>query len=250
MVFVHRSIAPLCSVVTSAAVACGAGNTLGNKGAVSIFLKICGTRILVVNAHLSAHQHAERRRNAEFKKISSIMPLLLERKERLDSDQDLTNGGNVSSHAAQANSAELGDNSIPAVEEEDQHEPNDASPPVQQQLDPEKNDAHVQLSAPVTENNESDVALLNSNLGEVHTHFEALPPSEVITQSPLDNATGNEEPDEDDDGESESETGSPVPHDKSSASIGSPGMMSKTIDKIAEVVIFMGDLNYRIKGNR
>lgn len=81
MVFVHRKIAHLCSVVTSAAVPTGMGSTLGNKGGVGLFFKVGDTRFLIVNAHLAAHQTAENRRNAEFNRINKMIPVLLEKKE-------------------------------------------------------------------------------------------------------------------------------------------------------------------------
>lgn len=80
MAFVHRGIAHLCSAVTSAAVPTGMGSTLGNKGGVGLYFKIGATRFLVVNAHLAAHQTAEKRRNAEFNRINKIIPTLLEKR--------------------------------------------------------------------------------------------------------------------------------------------------------------------------
>lgn len=83
MAFVHKSIAHHCSVVTSAAVATGAGNTLGNKGGVAVYMKIANTRILIVNAHLAAHQNAERQRNQDYFKICRTLPQLLSRKSEI-----------------------------------------------------------------------------------------------------------------------------------------------------------------------
>ena len=81
MAFVHKAIAPMCSLVTSAAVPTGMGSTLGNKGGVGLLFKIGETRLLIVNAHLAAHQTAEKRRNAEFNRINKMIPILLEKKE-------------------------------------------------------------------------------------------------------------------------------------------------------------------------
>lgn len=39
MVFVHKSISHLCSIVTSAAVPTGIASTLGNKGGVGVSLR-------------------------------------------------------------------------------------------------------------------------------------------------------------------------------------------------------------------
>jgi hypothetical protein len=88
--FVHKSLSHLCSVVTSAALPTGMGNTLGNKGAVSLYLKIGNTKMLVVNAHLAAHQKAEKQRNAEFQKINVQIPQMLEKK---DSTTAMTSSG-------------------------------------------------------------------------------------------------------------------------------------------------------------
>ena len=81
MAFAHRSIAPLCSDIASAAVATGMGNTLGNKGAVGISIKIARTRFVFVNAHLAAHQNAVKQRNKDYAKISKEMPGLLHKSE-------------------------------------------------------------------------------------------------------------------------------------------------------------------------
>jgi len=81
MAFVHKGIAHLCNVVTSAAVPTGMGSTLGNKGGVGLFFKMGSTRFLVVNAHLAAHQTAEKRRNAEFNRINKMIPVMLEKRE-------------------------------------------------------------------------------------------------------------------------------------------------------------------------
>jgi hypothetical protein len=71
----------MCSVITSAAVPTGVGSTLGNKGGVGVYFKVANTRILIVNAHLAAHQTAEKRRNAEFNRINKMIPFLLEKKQ-------------------------------------------------------------------------------------------------------------------------------------------------------------------------
>ena len=77
----HKSIAHFCTAITSAAVATGTGNKLGNKGGVSVHLKIGNRTILVTNAHLAAHQDAEKQRNADFNKINRRMPYLLQQKK-------------------------------------------------------------------------------------------------------------------------------------------------------------------------
>ena len=81
MVFVHNSIAHLCSEVVSAAVATGMGNTLGNKGGVGISFFVGNTKILIVNSHLAAHDKAVKQRNADYLKINNDLPPLLDRKQ-------------------------------------------------------------------------------------------------------------------------------------------------------------------------
>lgn len=217
MCFVHRSIANLCSVVTSAAVACGAGNTLGNKGAVSVFLKICGTKILVVNAHLSAHQHAERKRNAEFRKISLQMPLLLEQK-----DGGTTSTSEGSSTIDQRPTA-----------------PSDQTTESPQII----NEGHVPMQSVKDAAPDDDAAGM---------------PTPLMVPEPESNMDEDDEAEADPDG---LETSSPLPGNGRPLSTNNSFLsggntqsggasVGKTIDKFADVVIFMGDLNYRIKGNR
>jgi hypothetical protein len=228
--FVHRSIANLCSVVTSAAVACGAGNTLGNKGAVSIFLKICNSKILVVNAHLSAHQHAERKRNAEFRKISLQMPILLEQK---DMESAAEGGPSV------VDSLSTGDNNpTNSVDGSSQSPP--PSIEVNNTIPTIINEGHIPS------------AVAENTVEESKLNITA----EVSKSEPGDGIVPSQdgEPDEDDDAADGAEA-SPTPgivrpiSINNLASISTP-MSARTIDKYADIVIFMGDLNYRIKGNR
>ena len=81
MVFVHKSILPLIINVSSAAVACGLGNTLGNKGGVGISFRIANSRMLILNTHLSAHQHKVEERNDQVWKILNEMSTLLKMEE-------------------------------------------------------------------------------------------------------------------------------------------------------------------------
>ena len=80
IVFVHKDIIHLCSDITSAAVATGLGNTMGNKGGVGIQIKIGETKLLVVNAHLAAHQNAIKQRNSDYSKIDKGLPIQLLKK--------------------------------------------------------------------------------------------------------------------------------------------------------------------------
>lgn len=80
MMFAHESIAYHITEIVSASVATGVGNTLGNKGGVGISFRIGETKIVVVNAHLAAHDKAVKQRNADFAKINHSLPPLLEKK--------------------------------------------------------------------------------------------------------------------------------------------------------------------------
>jgi hypothetical protein len=77
--FVHKFVAPFISDVTTTAVAAGLGNTLGNKGGVSIFFNFGATSFLFTNAHLAAHQNLVSRRNADFNRINTETPILLKK---------------------------------------------------------------------------------------------------------------------------------------------------------------------------
>lgn len=80
MFFVHKAIRPLISDVTSAAVACGMANTLGNKGGVGISFCVGLTRFVVINSHLAANQNKTKTRNRQFHKICAEMTPLLKKK--------------------------------------------------------------------------------------------------------------------------------------------------------------------------
>lgn len=81
MVFVHKALLPMVSDIRSGAVATGLGNRLGNKGAVGIRLTVGRSRILVVNAHLAAHQNAVKERNAQFKRIETELSQLIKNQD-------------------------------------------------------------------------------------------------------------------------------------------------------------------------
>jgi hypothetical protein len=80
--FVHESIAHLVSDISSSAVATGLQNTLGNKGGVSIYLKVLNTSFIFTNAHLAAGQKSVSRRNNNFHLINSSTPKKLFSKSR------------------------------------------------------------------------------------------------------------------------------------------------------------------------
>lgn len=77
MVFVHISVVPLVTDISSAAVTTGLANTLGNKGGVGVQLSIGSTSFLFVNSHLAAHQNAVKARNSNFERIDAEMPAML-----------------------------------------------------------------------------------------------------------------------------------------------------------------------------
>lgn len=200
MAFVHRSLSHLCSVVTSAALPTGVGNTLGNKGAVAMYIQIGSTKMLVVNAHLSAHQKAEKQRNAEFQKMNVMLPQLLEKK---DSAVQFNNIGEQVTTNFDSTTASSGE--IAA-----------ASSPVD----------------PTVSSNENKAT------------------------SDIDANTKKKEDDEDSDegGEDivtpQSNTIEIKSSQQSSTSIYKDRKNEKQLHQCADVVVFMGDLNYRIKGNR
>ena len=87
IIFVHKGIAHLCSDISSGAIATGFGGNLGNKGAVSVSLRIADTTLTFVNAHLAAHQNAVKERNAEFNRIDTEMPSILQKNRNLTTRQ-------------------------------------------------------------------------------------------------------------------------------------------------------------------
>ena len=59
-VFAKRKIARLVDRSSVLEVACGVGNVMTNKGAVCVVLRIKGRKIVLINAHLAAHQNKVR----------------------------------------------------------------------------------------------------------------------------------------------------------------------------------------------
>ncbi len=68
--FCHRSVAHHITYIKSTAIATGIQNTLGNKGAVVLYMTILDTTIAVVNAHFAAGQKAVKKRNQNFHTIN------------------------------------------------------------------------------------------------------------------------------------------------------------------------------------
>ena len=69
MIFVHISLVPFISSISSDAVTTGIGNTLGNKGGVCIRMSVGNTNFMFVNVHLAAHQNAIQERNNNIMRI-------------------------------------------------------------------------------------------------------------------------------------------------------------------------------------
>ena len=189
MVFVHKSILPLITNVSSAAVACGLGNTLGNKGGVGISFRIANSRMLILNTHLSAHQHKVEERNDQVWKILNEMSTLLKMEEdKVDGndrkrDENKSGVKNIDLKSAQKEPVLDAGNS---------------------------KDTDTELSA---HNNTSDE---NDSKKDASTVKE-------ISSTVADTTS-------------------------SSGTTGTRGV--DKIDKYYDCVIFMGDMNYRINGNR
>jgi hypothetical protein len=62
--------------VQTASVACGVGNTLGNKGGCAVGFNVGKTAFLFVASHFAAKQGAVRARNRDFQRIEAALPLL------------------------------------------------------------------------------------------------------------------------------------------------------------------------------
>ncbi|KAL5721411.1 phosphoinositide 5-phosphatase [Ranunculus cassubicifolius] len=72
-VWVKKNLKPHVGDVDAAAVPCGFGRAIGNKGAVSIRMRVYDRQICFVNCHLAAHLEAVNRRNADFDHIWRTM---------------------------------------------------------------------------------------------------------------------------------------------------------------------------------
>lgn len=288
--YVHRSIAHLCSFATSAAVATGAGNTLGNKGAVAVYLKFGATKILIVNAHLAAHQNAEQQRNNDFQKINKTLPVLLERKEAqfMDDSKRATQRGKprVVSSRSLANNSTI--NSPEKV--------NVGSDDVSSEGDTRNQEGPASGKKPrrrsdnrLEKRRESDLARERgdsydlSGIGEGGVQGSS-DDEEEEEEEPVNTFDGDlsakhvppfpytgkgEHGSKDIEAASETSSNAALDDGKilsprffsssnfslakgtaSSAGGATKSMDEKTIDQCADAVIFMGDLNYRIKGNR
>lgn len=72
-VWVRNSIRDNVGDIDVAAVPCGFGNAIGNKGAVGLRMRIYGRIICFVNCHFAAHLDAVNRRNADFDHVYKTM---------------------------------------------------------------------------------------------------------------------------------------------------------------------------------
>ncbi|XP_020247575.1 type II inositol polyphosphate 5-phosphatase 15-like isoform X1 [Asparagus officinalis] len=69
----RKSIRPHIGDVDAAAVACGFGRAIGNKGSVGLRMRVHGRKICYANCHFAAHLEAVSRRNADFDHIYRTM---------------------------------------------------------------------------------------------------------------------------------------------------------------------------------
>ena len=283
IVFAHKGIAHHCSFTTSAAVATGAGNTLGNKGAVAIFLKFGTTRLLVANAHLAAHQHAEEQRNSDYSKISRTLPVLLDKKE--------------TQHAVSSRPRVPWGGEAPPGAKSDESSSSSSYRPASNRLNGSANLTLLkgELSSEVSAGNvtppsganhssNNDLAALRASsqpnlLSEENDSLSSDEDGDYSNTNTITNATAAavsrqgppQRPQQNRD--NSSDLGSEVSAASSSAMTaamldeskvgrgggraslsfaGRPGGAGdeRSLDQCADAVIFMGDLNYRIKGNR
>ena len=73
--FVRRARLSDIGGVQMACVSTGAGGVMGNKGGVAVACYVGKTSFLFVNSHLAAHQHKVSERNADFRRIDTLLPL-------------------------------------------------------------------------------------------------------------------------------------------------------------------------------
>ncbi|KAL2941435.1 Type II inositol polyphosphate 5-phosphatase 15 [Bienertia sinuspersici] len=72
-VWVRKSLEAHVGDVDAAAVPCGFGRAIGNKGAVGLRMRIYGRIMCFVNCHFAAHLEAVNRRNADFEHVYRSM---------------------------------------------------------------------------------------------------------------------------------------------------------------------------------
>ncbi|KAF5203241.1 Type i inositol polyphosphate 5-phosphatase [Thalictrum thalictroides] len=72
-VWVRKNLKPHVGDVDAAAVPCGFGRAIGNKGAVGLRMRVYDRMICFVNCHFAAHLEAVNRRNADFDHVFRTM---------------------------------------------------------------------------------------------------------------------------------------------------------------------------------
>ncbi|XP_010551680.1 PREDICTED: type II inositol polyphosphate 5-phosphatase 15 isoform X2 [Tarenaya hassleriana] len=72
-VWVRNNLKPHVGDIDAAAVACGFGRAIGNKGAVGLRLRVYDRVMCFVNCHFAAHLEAVNRRNADFDHVYRTM---------------------------------------------------------------------------------------------------------------------------------------------------------------------------------
>ena len=75
IIIVRKRLVPLISDVECMTLGCGISNSLGNKGAVSISMKVGQTKLLCISCHLAAGQSEVVKRSQDFEKIYNAMVL-------------------------------------------------------------------------------------------------------------------------------------------------------------------------------
>ncbi|XP_020245468.1 type I inositol polyphosphate 5-phosphatase 12-like [Asparagus officinalis] len=72
-VWARKNLRPHIGDVDAAAVPCGLGRAIGNKGGVGVRIRVFDRTICFVNCHLAAHLEAVNKRNADFDHIYRLM---------------------------------------------------------------------------------------------------------------------------------------------------------------------------------
>ncbi|KAJ3254954.1 hypothetical protein HK103_006751 [Boothiomyces macroporosus] len=75
VVYVKKQYISYVGQIQTGKLATGIGNVVGNKGAVGIAIQFGSSSILLVNAHMTAHEGKVVARNREFHRINSQLPL-------------------------------------------------------------------------------------------------------------------------------------------------------------------------------
>ena len=212
----------MCSTIGSAAVATGMGNTLGNKGGVGISMKIGKTKFVFVNAHLAAHQNAVKQRNNDYKKIAVEIPNLLLKNEMKTNTKLTAKSSKASVTKKKIN--RFSANPSPARSSDRSVENNEMNSGGSSNR---SNNAGMYnaLNADSMTSNGSHGAQTQNYLTPIDTSRVSLPDS--ATNSGL------------------------APRSGLASNIGiSSTSTSLEFQDCADRVIFMGDLNYRVRGNR